>query len=292
MQPFARSTGGLTGLVRLWALVLLPGNRVLWTYNPMTRALLDVPAQWRVVYHCVDRISEQPGMPKRLIEKFETELVRTAERVFVTSRDLEREWRAVRPDVEYLPNCVDDRHFRAPRREPDEWSWIEGPRIGLVGAMAAYKVDYPLLTEVFTERPEWSLVLVGPDQDGSDGFRSLCTLANVHWLGVRSYRDVPAVMQHLDVGLIPAVLNDYTSAMFPMKFFEYLAAGTPVVATRIDALDEYGEVCEFGSDVKEFDKAIQVVLEHGGPSPGERVAVVAGNTYLGRTTRMLALLDA
>jgi glycosyltransferase involved in cell wall biosynthesis len=256
----------------------------------MTTGLLKVPASWEVLYHCVDRIDAQPGMPREQIHELERDLVRLADEVFVTSRELEREWRAVRHDVRYSPNCVDARHFSVRRPVPAEWDAVSAPRIGFVGAMAEYKVDYELLDAVFSARPEWSLVLIGPDQDSSPRFRQLCSRPNVYWLGKRSYGEVPAYMQHLDVGIIPAKMNDYTAAMFPMKFFEYLAAGIPVVATRLDALAEYAGLCELTSGAEEFTDAVERALKEKTLRPEIYSVVLAENSYVARTERMVSSL--
>jgi hypothetical protein len=101
-----------SALLAHWSRRLLASRPQIWTYNPLTTALVRLPACAKLIYHCVDDISAQPSMPSDQIGRFESDLVRRADHVFVTSRALEARWSAV-GRVTYLPNCVDVVHFRS-----------------------------------------------------------------------------------------------------------------------------------------------------------------------------------
>ena len=117
----------------------------------------------------------------------------------------------------------------------------------------------------------------------------LRTLPNVHLLGQRPYASLPAYLKGFQVGLLPLGFNDYTQAMFPMKFFEYLAAGLPVVASAIDALHPYGELAQLVQPTSDaFERAIASALGGGGPSRERRLLGAAAHTYRRRTEAMLA----
>ena len=135
-------------------------NELLWTYNPMTTRLLDV-GQWRrVVYHCVDDIAEQPGMPAEAIREADSELCRVADVVFTTAPRLAEERQGLNPAIHFLPNVADHSHFgRAldpSTKVPPDLSAIPGPRLGFVGAISGYKVDFDLVRELALARPGWS----------------------------------------------------------------------------------------------------------------------------------------
>ena len=276
-----------SALLQWWVRKLFPVPPVFWTYNPMTTALLRIPPSATLIYHCVDDVSAQPGMPAAQIRRAERDLVARADRTFVTSRELEATWSSVRGDVTYFPNCVDAEHFGRPDAGDDPLAGLRRPILGFVGAVADYKIESEALLEMVQRRPDWTLVVIGPREDRNDTITRLLAAPNVHYMGARRYAELPRYLQRFDVGLIPARLNDYTKSMFPMKFFEYLAAGIPVVATDIPALAEFGDVATLTTR-DGMVAAIENVLGGDVPDAGVRQAAVDDNTYSARTRRMLA----
>ncbi len=271
----------------------------LWTYNPLTLAVLE-PRPWRrLIYHGVDAIQAQPGMPAAAIEHWEQRLCRRADAVFVTSPDLLRRLAPLNPHTRFYPNVADGAHFARALDPalpvPAELAAIPAPRLGFVGAISAYKLDLALLEQLARAHPDWSLVLIGPvgEGDPDTDVAALAALANVHLLGPRPYAALPAYLKGFDLGLLPLRLNAYTQAMFPMKFFEYLAAGLPVVASPIDALQPFADLALLGEPTPAaFGAAIAAALAGQGPSRQRRLAGAAAHTYRGRTEAMLRDLAA
>ena len=111
-------------------------------------------------------------------------------------------------------------------------------------------------------------------------------------LGYKKYESLPNYCAHIDVGWLPLLMNQYTKSMFPMKFFEYLAAGLPVVSTAIDSLKKYSEVA-FLSENKSnlFSKNIRLAIDQIGPDLNIRQKVAKENTYKIRTINMLKEID-
>ena len=219
-------------------------DSVLWTYNPLAVDQLGTMEWSGVVYHCVDELAGSPGIPSELIENSETELCRTADLVVVSAPGLAEGPRSAARRLEYLPNAADFELFHKAvlgEAVPDDLARIDRPRIGFFGAISEYKLDLELLGEVFQRRTEWQLVLVGPIGEGDPGTRvaALEALPNVHFLGSRSRDELPGYLGGFDVCLLPNRLNRYTRHMFPLKFFEYLSAGKPVVMTPLPSLEEY-----------------------------------------------------
>ena len=271
---------------------------LLWTYNPMTTRLLDRRAFDGIVYHCVDDIAAQPGMPAHALETAEQELLRAADIVFATSPRLAETRRRWNPNTHFLPNVADFDHFaRALLPDttvPDDLARIPAPRLGFVGAISAYKVDFDLLRHVARARPDWNIVLIGKVGEGdpwTDATR-LHGLQNLHCLGPRPYADLPAYLKGFDVALLPCTRNHYTASMFPMKFFEYLAAGRPVVSVELAALQEYHAALSVAASPEAFVTAIERVLDGDAPSLESRLELARSNTWEARTARMLDRIAA
>jgi glycosyltransferase involved in cell wall biosynthesis len=252
-----------------------------------------------MIYHCVDAIRNQPDMPAADINYWEDKLCRAADTVFVTSPKLLDDLRPLNPFTFFYANVADVGHFAQAMDPhlpvPKDLTALPTPRIGFVGALSAYKLDLNLLALLARRHPEWCFVMIGPvgEGDPSTNISELQSLTNVHFLGTRPYASLPGYLKGFDVGLLPLQLNCYTQAMFPMKFFEYLAAGLPVVASAIESLRPYGELALLCQPTPEaFEAAISQALAGQGPSLDKRLDGAHAHTYCQRTEAMLAHISA
>jgi len=275
---------------------------ILWTYNPLTILYLDPKSFASSIYHCVDRIQDQPGMPVNRIEASEQELSRAVDVVFVTSPQLQVSHRQWNRHTFLFGNVADHAHFSrarlgdaaGPLACPERLHHLARPRLMLMGAIDAYKLDLGLLLQLARRNADWTFVLIGPvgECDPSTDVRDLQACPNVELVGAVAYGELPGWLAHADVALLPLQVNGYTRHMFPMKFFEYLSSGLPVVSTEIPALEAHADIAwlcppEIGS----FEYAIQAALAREGPSLEQRLERAASQTYEVRTDSMLAYLD-
>ncbi len=277
-------------------------NPILWTYNPLTTIYLDLENFAGSVYHCVDRIQDQPGMPVERIEVSEQALIRAVDVVFATSPQLQINHKPLNFHTLLFGNVADHGHFsrarpgdgQSPLPCPEALCAVPRPRLLFMGAIDAYKLDLDLLEQLAQRHPEWMFLLVGPvgECDPSTDVRALAACANVKLIGPVPYRDLPAWLAHSDLALLPLQVNGYTRHMFPMKFFEYLSSGLPVVATAIPALEAHADVALLcPPQLEAFEQAIQSALSGAGPSLEQRLERAATQTYEARTDAMLAYLD-
>ena len=270
---------------------------ILWTYNPLTTLYVDLERFAGSVYHCVDRIQAQPCMPAERIEVNEQQLSRQVDVLFTTSPELQITHSRWNLGSRMFGNVADHRHFsqaRHPLPCPTPLQASPRPRVMFMGAIDAYKLDLQLMHQLILRHPEWSFVLIGPvgECDPSTDVAALDACSNVQLVGPQPYDALPAWLAHADVALLPLQLNGYTRNMFPMKFFEYLSAGLPVVATAIPALTTHADVawlCE--SHVEAFEQAIHAALAGDGPTLEQRLARARTQTYEVRTQAMLEILQ-
>lgn len=213
---------------------------LLWLYTPMAVRMargLDA-AGW--VYDCMDELSNFHGAPAELRER-EDELFAAADLVFTGGRSLYEAKRARHPRVYAFPSSVDFAHFekaRTPLQDPPDQAKIPRPRVGYFGVIDE-RLDLALLDGVARRRPDLQLVLIGPVVKIDPAI--LPRAANIHWLGMKQYAELPSYVAGWDVAMMPFARNDATKFISPTKTLEYLAAGRPVVSTSIrDVVEPYG----------------------------------------------------
>ena len=253
----------LLGLLR-WNLFLLRINSpIIITYTPVVSELCTRLRNNGIVYHCVDDLGATPGINALTIRQEEKRLAEIADCCFVTSRNLQKMLSPIFRHVEYEPNVCDIALFQQARQhlaEPMDMHAIPRPRLIFIGALSQYKVDFRLMQQVAELLPDVHWVLIGEVGEGQPGTERPPVRDNIHLLGPRPYKNLPGYLGHCDIAVLPAVHNAYTSSMFPMKFFEYLASGLPVVSTRLPALEEFEELYFPADSAEEFADRIREVL--------------------------------
>lgn len=269
-----------------------------WVYNPMAADWLEAVSPAAVLYHCVDDLGAIPGVAAAAIAAAEERLCRRADLVVASSPRLATRLGGLAPGrVHLLPNVVDYDHFARARGAvslPAELAAIPRPRVGFVGALADYKVDFDLVDAVAARRPDWHWVLVGQLGEGQpDMARPAClSRPNVHAVGPRPYAVLPDWLGGFDAAVLPMRRNDYTAAMFPMKFFEYLAAGLPVVSTPLPALAPYAALLRAVDGPDAFTAALADVLAGNRPDTDSCDAAARAHGWEWRQAEIARLLDA
>lgn len=225
---------------------------ILWGYVPQAEAVLPALDPSAVVYHCVDDIAAQKGVDGAAFRAAEGRFAARADLVLASAPSLSRRLRELNANVLDAPNVADTGLFaRALEDGPVDpaLAALPGPRIVFVGAIVATKLDLELIVSLARLRPDWSIALVGAVGlgDPRGDVSALAREPNVHLLGGRRYDELPAVLRGAAAGLIPYELNELTGSVFPMKVYEYLAAGLPVVTTPLPSLAGLDAV-SFASD--------------------------------------------
>lgn len=268
---------------------------ICWYYTPMALDFTRGLKPEAIVYDCMDELSAFKGAPEDLVLR-ERELFAIADLVFTGGHSLYQAKRNHHHSVHAFPSSIDREHFmqaRCPLADPLDQQAIPKPRLGFFGVIDE-RFDTQLLDEVATRRPDWHFVMVGPVVKIHP--ESLPRRSNIHYLGSKTYQQLPAYIAGWDVALLPFARNESTRFISPTKTPEYLAAGKPVVSTPIsDVVHPYGDLglVRIASDTKEFIAEVEEALRSGPDAEWlSRVdAFVANMSWDETWTRMSQLID-
>lgn len=233
---------------------------------------------WKLVYDCMDEWNRFPGIGDAMAGE-EERVVAIADLVTVTGTRLLEKWRERAVRIELVRNAADFAFFSSAPRQ-DLLANLPRPIAGYTGAIAPW-YDVELVRRMAAARPGVTFVLIGGvfDVDVS----SLERLPNVHLLGQQPYERMPSYVAAFDVCLIPFVVDEITAATDPVKFYEYLSLGKPVVATPMPELAPHADLFYSAGQ-------LDAALRENDPALRERrIAFARENTW---TARAETLRDA
>jgi UDP-galactopyranose mutase len=247
------------------------GPLVSWYYTPMMLTFSKHLDTDLVVFDAMDELSKFKFAPTKLLE-LEQELIDKADIVFTGGSSLFEAKKDRHPNVHCFPSSVDRCHFakaRARQFDPGDQEDLPKPRLGFYGVIDE-RFDTELLDKVAQMRPNWSFVMVGPVVKIAE--EDLPRRPNIHYLGSKTYDQLPCYLSGWDVALMPFAMNESTQFISPTKTPEYLAGGKPVVSTPIkDVVRHYGHLEGVGiaSTAEEFAAACDHAMElAGNPESG------------------------
>jgi glycosyltransferase involved in cell wall biosynthesis len=260
---------------------------ILWYYTPMAVPFTSHLEASAVIYDCMDELSAFKGSHPEL-QKREAELLKLADLVFTGGRSLYEAKQNQHSNIHAFPSSINAADFAQARcsvDEPRDQASIPHPRLGFYGVIDE-RMDLALLNGVSRARPDWQLVIIGPVAKIDPTL--LPQYPNVHYLGSKSYQELPKYLAGWDVALLPFAHNDSTRFISPTKTPEYLAAGRPVVSTSIkDVVRPYGEngLVHIADTVPDFISAISAALNQTQDNSGwlDRVDSFLSNTSWDRT---------
>jgi UDP-galactopyranose mutase len=239
------------------------GPLIAWYYTPMMLPFSRHLFADVTVFDAMDELSKFKFAPAKLIEN-EAELLMRADVVFTGGSSLYEAKKDRHDSVHCFPSSVDRAHFfkaRAELFDPADQEDLPRPRLGFYGVIDE-RFDIELLDRVAEMRPNWSFVMVGPVVKISE--EDLPKRPNIHYLGSKTYEQLPFYLSGWDVALMPFAMNESTQFISPTKTPEYLAGGKPVVSTPIkDVVRHYGQLegVKIASTPQEFVEACEAALD-------------------------------
>jgi UDP-galactopyranose mutase len=212
-----------------------------WYYSPLALTFTEHLEPTMVIYDCMDELSAFKGASSE-IPLYEKKLMHKADLVFTGGNSLFKAKQKLHHKVFSFPSSIDKAHFsqaRNAQEDPADQLMIPHPRIGFFGVLDE-RLDTVLLRSVAALRPDWHFVLIGPIVKILES--DLPVANNIHYLGGKSYDELPSYLANWDATFIPFAINDSTRYISPTKTPEFLAGGKPVVATPIqDIIKPYGD---------------------------------------------------
>ncbi|MDD2573898.1 MAG: glycosyltransferase [Bacillota bacterium] len=264
---------------------------VLLVYYPAIVPALKFMEYSLLCYDCVDDFSKFSWSPT-LNSSLEDRLIEKSDIIFVTSQRLMKLKKKFRQNPYLIPNGADAMHFSKALDNatvcPQEIMMLDRPIIGFVGAIYEW-VDLDLIKRLCRLRPHWSFVLIGPK---GPGISSPAGPENLYMLGKKEYKDLPGIIKAFDACIIPFKLNDLTASANPVKLYEYLAAGKPVVSTPIPEVLKYKDVVSIAKEPAEFISTLEKSISENNPmNVQKRLRTARENSWEIRIEQMESIIE-
>lgn len=261
---------------------------VIWSYHPFFPEVFSQLPGAIIVFDTVDNWAEHPAYAKytKRLKNNYSEIDSSADYIFTVSSDLKKLF-PKNSQVTWVPNGVDVQHFSTPH-DPQEFNVLPQPFVVYCGVIQD-RFDVKLVAATAALLPQIYWVIAGPVWKGMD-LTSL-NLPNVRLIGPVNYRQLPNLLARASCGIIPHKINQFTASMNPLKLYEYLAAGLPVVSTPIKGTEQFPSGVLTASTPQEFAAAIQKALTY---SPEQKIRLrqlIIDQTWDTRVQLMLKKIE-
>ena len=267
---------------------------LLWVYSPVAVDCVDHIPHSGLVYDCVDRHSAYGGlMNPALVDTMELELASKCDQVFATAKALAERLRKVNAHTDFISNGANFERFVEASKSlpcPEDMKQINKPIFGFVGALQEC-IEYGFLEKAAESRPDWNFVFIGRENAGVD-LSKLRTMKNCHFLGLKPNEQLPAYISQFDVCLNLFAAGDLSKDVSPLKFYEYLATGKPIVSTpQPDQVMQYAPLIHIAATAEEFIHCCEMAMQDVKPERTElRIAEGKKSSWDSRVSEMRIIL--
>lgn len=269
---------------------------VLWLNPHAAVHLAGHVGECAVIYDITDDWSEptQSAALRRLTIAQDEELCQRADAVIVCSEKLREKKQPLTRHLHLVPNGVDPDHYAtANDREqplPAEAQQWRRPVLGYAGSVHPERVDIPLVEAIARRLPMATLVFVGPLMLPENDLKRLAALPNVVLAGSRPYAQLPAYVRAFDICMTPHVVTPFTESLNPIKLWEYLAIGKPIISTPVAGFRDYPQFVYLASDADQFAAAVGEALSEDHALTSGRRAEAANHSWNSRVRQIEGIL--
>ncbi len=262
---------------------------LLFTLHPVWKDVAPALDPMKRVYDLMDLYSGFPEAREDLIVG-EEKLIKDSDIVLSTAESLFKYAKEINGNVHLVRNGVDSEKFSKLEKNGVLEGIRDKPIIGYFGAITDW-VDFGLLEYVIKDNLDKNFVFLG--SVNSKGVRNLYKFKNVFFLGEVEHDDLTGYLAYFDVCLIPFVLNDLIKSTNPVKFYEYIASGKPVVTVNLPELEQYSDICYLSEDKKDFSRNIFKALhEYNEEIVGKRIETAKENSWDKRVEDLIQCVDS
>jgi len=232
-----------------------------WFYSPSFCGLLEYFQFDTIVYDCMDELTLFKGAPAQLIDQ-EKYLMANADIIFTGGKSLYESKKQHHTNVHCFPSSVDELHFSKALKNisiPATIGDLPAPIVGYYGVIDE-RIDLELLEKTARKLPGVSFVMIGPLAKIEES--DLPRAANLHYLGMKTYNELPYYLRAFDIAMMPFALNDATKYISPTKTLEYMAAKKPIISTKImDVVRDYSNCVSLIETAGDFAQAVTELIE-------------------------------
>jgi glycosyltransferase involved in cell wall biosynthesis len=267
-----------------------------WINAQSARQLLPFPGTKKLIYDITDDWTKMPQPEHIRLATIEDDaaMLRDADHVIVCSRQLYESKKNRCRELTLIHNGVDDHRYHPDQlsktETPADIGQIQKPIIGYTGTLHSSRLDLALTAQVADELKHVNFVFVGPDCLTA-AERKLLNKPNIHILGSRSYEELPRYIARFDAYMTPHLVNDFTESLDPLKLYEYMSTGKPIISTDCAGFREMTELVSIAPNASEFARAIEVALNSEDPARAcQRIAWAQNQSWTARVIKLEEIL--
>jgi glycosyltransferase involved in cell wall biosynthesis len=270
----------------------------LWINAHEAASLLDAGIAAQSIYDITDDWTTFSGNQVHLemVKHQDHKLCVESKQVIVCSDQLFEDKQALcEPNrLHLIPNGVHIDHYvtvtdhsKHSHRLAVDW---QRPVFGYTGTIHGDRVDVDLVAKIAKSNPDATIAMVGPNLlDGDDQMR-LSKHSNIVFTGAMPYSELPEIMRAFDVCMVPHVMTPFTESLNPIKLWEYLAAGKPIVSTNIAGFRDFPELVHVAESYDGFLRNLDSALNEDSTFASARQLVARQHSWDKRIDQVIQIL--
>ncbi|MDD3284603.1 MAG: glycosyltransferase [Patescibacteria group bacterium] len=268
-------------------------NIILWSYYPLVTEYFDKIDHVISIFDTVDNWAEHASYCniKDKIEENYKIISEKANIIFSLAKDTENMFSPRHEKIFQITQGIDLAHYSGKNKLiNNDIAKIPHPIIGYVGVIQENRVNLDLIEYIANKNLDKSIVLIGPIWSDEDAIR-LKKTSNIYLLGAKKYKETPDYINQFDVGIIPHYTNEFIKYTCPMKLYEYMACGIPIVTTNTPGVEQFKDHIRITNDFEKFNIYIQEELDTNSEEKiNAKIQVIKEHTWMKKVDKMMSYI--